>query len=120
MSKIPGSAHANLTLGGLVIAGGCMGYYKKGSTASLVAGLSIGSLLLTSGYLIAKTDNVYQGHCLAAGASGVLALAMGQRFMTTGKFMPAGLVTVLGVTGCAYNVAKAMEWAPTKQGTLLL
>ena len=29
MSKIPGSAHVNITLGGLVMAGGAMGYFKK-------------------------------------------------------------------------------------------
>ena len=120
MSKIPGSAHVNLSLGGIVIAGGVMGYLKKGSTASLVAGVSVGSLLLTSGYLIAKTDSVYEAHCLAAASSGVLALAMGQRFVQTAKFMPAGLTAALGATACAYNAAKAMEWAPSslsKRGT---
>ena len=100
-----------------------MGYFKKGSKASLIAGVSIGSLLLASGYLIAKTDNVYEGHCLAAGSAGVMALAMGQRYVQTGKMMPAGLTAALGVTACAYNVVKAMEWAPSssssaKQGML--
>lgn len=118
MSKIPGSAHANLGLGGLVILGGAYGYFKKGSTISLAAGLSIGTLLLGSGYMIAKTDHVYEGHCLASTASGVMALAMTSRFIQTGKFMPSGMVAVLGVAGCAYNVTKAMEWAPVKEGSL--
>jgi uncharacterized membrane protein (UPF0136 family) len=114
MSGIPGSAHVNLSLGGLVIVGGCMGYMRKGSKVSLVAGVTIGSLLLTSGYLIAKTDRVFEGHCLAVGSSGVMALAMGPRYLSgSAKFMPAGLVAVLGATACAYNVAKAMEWAPS-------
>lgn len=120
MSKIPGSAHANLTLGGLVILGGCMGYVRKGSKASLIAGVSIGSLLLTSGYLIAKTDSVYEGHVLAASSAGIMGLAMGQRYlqqMPNAKFMPTGMVMVLGVAGCAYNVAKAIEWAPTSSST---
>jgi uncharacterized membrane protein (UPF0136 family) len=116
MSKIPGSAHANLSLGLLVIAGGSMGYVRKGSKASLVSGLTIGSLLLGSGYMIAKTDNIYEGHLLATGASGIMALAMGQRFFSTGKFMPAGLVAVIGVAACAYNLNKAQEWAPSKSG----
>ena len=116
MSNIPGSAHANLSLGGLVIIGGTVGYLRKGSKASLISGLAVGSLLLGSGYMIAKTDQVYEGHLLASGASGVMALAMGQRFMSTGKFMPAGLVATLGAAACAYNVHKSREWAPSKEG----
>jgi len=116
MSNIPGSAHANLSLGGLVIIGGAIGHIKKGSKISLIAGLSIGSLLLGSGYMIAKTDKQFEAHCLAASATGVMALAMGSRFVKTGKFMPAGLVASLGVAGCAYNVHKALEWAPAKDG----
>ena len=117
MSGIPGSAHANISLGGLVIIGGAMGYIKKGSTPSLVAGLTFGSLFLGSAYMIAKTDSQYQAHLLASGTGGVMALGMGQRFLKTGKFMPAGLVAVLGAAACAYNVKKSMEWAPTKSGT---
>lgn len=119
MSKIPGSAHANLTLGGLVIIGGAIGHIKKGSKISLIAGLSVGSLLLGSGYMIAKTDKQFEAHCLAASASGVMALAMGTRFIKGAKFMPAGLVAALGAAGCAYNVSKAIEWAPSKEGTEL-
>ena len=64
MSGIPGSAHANLSLGGLVIIGGAIGYLKKGSVPSLAAGLTFGSLLIGSGYMIAKTDSQYQAHLL--------------------------------------------------------
>ena len=77
----------NLSLGGLVMVGGLAGYFRKGSKASLVAGLAMGSLLVGSGYMIAKTDNVYEGHLLATGTSGIMAIAMGQRFLSTGKFM---------------------------------
>lgn len=115
MSKIPGSAHLNLSLGGAVVLGGAMGYMKKGSKISLIAGLGIGSLLIGSGYMIAKTDQVYEGHLLAAGSSGLMAAAMGQRFVSTGKFMPAGLVATAGVVACAYNYHKSSEWAPTKE-----
>ncbi len=112
MSKIPGSAHVNLSLGGLVLAGGIVGYVKKGSRMSLLSGITVGSLLLGSGYLIAKTDHVYEGHILATTTSSILALAMGQRFVATGKFMPAGLVAALGAGACAYNYHKSKEWAP--------
>jgi uncharacterized membrane protein (UPF0136 family) len=111
--KIPGSAHLNLTVGGLTIVGGLIGYMKKGSQISLVAGLSMGSLLLTSGYMIAKTDYVYEAHLLAGATSGIMSIAMGHRFIETMKFMPAGIVATLGTAACAYNVMKAIEWAPS-------
>lgn len=110
--KIPGSAHVNLTFGGLVMAGGVAGYLRKGSRASLVAGMTAGSLLLGSGYMIAKTDSIYEAHVVAATTSALVALAMGQRFVSTGKFMPAGLVAVMGAAACAYNFHKSREWAP--------
>ena len=72
MTKIPGAAHPNLALGGLVIVGGALGYIRKGSTPSLIAGLTFGSLLLGSGYMIAKTDSQYQAHLLASGTSGLM------------------------------------------------
>jgi len=116
MSKIPGSAHMNFSVGGLVMIGGAMGYFKRGSKVSLLAGLTFGSLLVGSGVMISG-DQQYEGHALATGASGVMALAMGQRFLSTGKFMPAGLVATLGAACCAYNLKKAIEWAPSRGGT---
>ena len=97
-----------------MIVGGAIGYFKKGSKMSLGAGLAVGSLLIGSGYLIAKTDSVYEGHLLGAGTAGVLSMAMGLRYMQSGKFMPSGLVAVIGAAGLAYNATKAMEWAPSK------
>lgn len=91
-----------------------MGYFRKGSKASLIAGLTIGSALIGSGYLIAKTDKVYEGHALATGASGVMALAMGSRYFSTGKIMPAGLTAVIGAAVMGYNFNKALQW---KTGT---
>jgi uncharacterized membrane protein (UPF0136 family) len=102
MGEIPVSALVNLGLGGLVLVGGAYGYLKKGSKASLLAGLAIGSLLMGSGYLIVTTDLIYEAHILAT--SGLMAYAMGDRYVSTGKFMPAGLVAMLGAIGCAYNL----------------
>jgi len=110
----------NLGLGTLVVLGGAVGYFKKGSKASLLAGGVMGSLLLTSGYMIAKTDSVYEGHLLGTATSGVMALAMGQRFLKSGKFMPGGVVAVLGAAACAYNAHKSREWAPSKEGSLFV
>ena len=111
MAPPPGSAHLNFTLGGIVGLGGIMGYMKKGSTPSLVAGLTLGSALIGSGVLITKNQS-FEGHCLACGATGIMTVAMGSRFYKSGKFMPAGLVASLGVIGLAYNVNKAIEWMP--------
>jgi uncharacterized membrane protein (UPF0136 family) len=113
----PGSAHLNFSLGGVVMLGGAMGYMKKGSTMSLVAGLTFGGLLVGSGILISQGES-FKGHALASGVTGTMALAMGQRFISTGKFMPAGMVATLGVAGLAYNAKKTLEWMPTKEGAL--
>jgi uncharacterized membrane protein (UPF0136 family) len=117
MSKIPGSAHMNLSLGAVIMAGGALGYVRKGSTASVLAGLLFGGLLMTSGYMISHDDSQYHGHLLATGTSGIMALGMGQRFVTSQKFMPAGLVAALGAACCAYNLKKAQEWAPSNNST---
>jgi uncharacterized membrane protein (UPF0136 family) len=115
MSSIPGSAHMNFSVGGLVLVGGAMGYLKKGSKVSLLAGLTFGGLLVGSGVMIAG-ESQYHGHALATSTSGIMALAMGHRFLSTKKFMPAGLVATLGAACCAYNLKKAIEWAPSKGG----
>ncbi|KAG7351779.1 transmembrane protein [Nitzschia inconspicua] len=109
----PGSAHLNFTLGGLVAVGGAVGYFKKGSVPSLVAGLTFGGLLIGSGVLITQGES-YKGHVLASGVTGLMTLAMGQRFLASGKFMPAGMVATLGAAGLAYNAKKAIEWMPEK------
>lgn len=111
MAPPPGSAHLNFTLGGLVLAGGALGYAKKRSLASLGAGLAFGGLLIGSGVLITKNES-FRGHALATGVTGIMAAAMTQRYFSTRKFMPAGVVAVLGAAGCAYNARKALEWWP--------
>ena len=116
MAPPPGSAHLNFTLGGLVMVGGAMGYFRRGSTISLLAGLSFGGLLLGSGVMITKGD-YFKGHMLASGVTGAMTMTMGHRFLSTGKFMPAGMVASLGAIGLAYNVKKALEWMPEKSGT---
>ena len=102
-------------MGGLVLVGGAMGYLRKGSMISLVAGVTCGGLLIGSGVLITNGES-FKGHGLAAGCTGLMTVAMGQRFLSTGKFMPAGMVASLGAVGLAYNVKKAIEWMPEKNG----
>lgn len=113
-SPPPGSAHLNFTLGGLVAVGGAVGYFKRGSVPSLVAGLAFGGLLVGSGVLITNGES-FQGHALASGVTGIMTAAMARRFVTTGgKFMPAGMVATVGAAGLAYNVKKTLEWMPDK------
>ena len=115
MSKIPGSAHLNISLGGLTILGGAFGFMRKGSKISLLAGLTFGTLFLGSGYLIAN-DREYDGHVLATGTAGFMAFGMAQRHYSTGKFMPAGLVAAIAVAATGYNLAKARDWSPSGTG----
>uniref|UniRef100_A0A7R9WAW6 Transmembrane protein 14C n=1 Tax=Pseudictyota dubia TaxID=2749911 RepID=A0A7R9WAW6_9STRA len=107
----PGSAHPAFGLGALTILGGAVGYFRKGSKASLGAGLLFGSLLIGSGIMISG-ESQYEGHALASGTSGLMALGMGQRFAKTGKFMPAGLVAAMGAVSLAYHTKKTIEWRP--------
>lgn len=111
MAPPPGSAHLNFTLGGLTILGGAMGYAKKRSVPSLLAGVTFGGLLVGSGVLISKNES-FQGHALASGATGIMSAAMAKRFLSTKNFMPAGMMAVLGAGGLAYNVRKTLEWWP--------
>ena len=86
---IPGSAHPAFGFGAVTIAGGVLGFVRKGSRPSLIAGVTCGSLLIASGMMISG-ESQYSGHSLAAGTSAAMTLAMGSRLMKTGKFMPAG------------------------------
>jgi uncharacterized membrane protein (UPF0136 family) len=108
---LPGSVHLNSALGALTTIGGAMGYFKKGSVPSLMAGSICGALLIGSGVLITKNEP-FKGHALASCVTGFMTVSMGQRFTSSGKFMPAGLVATIGAAGLAYNVRKTIELMP--------
>ena len=109
MEKPTGSAHMNLGVGTLVALGGAMGYAKKKSVPSLVAGAALGGGLIYSGVMI-NSSKEYEGHVLGSGVSMLMAGGMGARFLKTKAFMPAGMVALLGSVAAAYNVNKALEW----------
>ena len=111
LTPLPGPVHLNSALGALTATGGAMGYFKKGSVPSLMAGSICGTLLIGSGVLITKNEP-FQGHALASGVIGFMTISMGQRFISTGKFMPAGLVATIGSAGLAYNIRKTVELMP--------
>jgi len=80
--------------GAVVAAGGAMGYVKKRSVPSLVAGLAFGGLAMAGAYHASLNPNTpYVG----AGVSGLLAGAMGGRAAKSGKFMPSGLIALLAL-----------------------
>ncbi|KAM7379653.1 hypothetical protein PAMP_005194 [Pampus punctatissimus] len=75
----------------LVAVGGIVGYVKAGSITSLGAGLLFGLLAAVGAYLASQNPkNVW----LSLGTSGTLATVMGLRFLSSWKFMPAGLMTL--------------------------
>lgn len=77
----------------LVATGGIIGYAKAGSIPSLAAGLTFGGILGVGAYLTSVNPNNYY---LTAATSAVLTGMMGYRFYNSGKFMPAGLIAILG------------------------
>jgi len=94
--------------GALTIAGGVIGFMKAGSNASLIAGGISGVLLLVAGYLVGA-GKVQVGLILGA----VLALALaGQfvpKFLHSHKFMPHGMMAILGVIGLVLTVASLVK-----------
>jgi len=106
---VPGSAHPAFGFGAITIAGGLLGYVRKGSKPSLGAGVVCGGLLIASGAMISGGSQ-YNGHSLAAGTSALMTLCMGHRLLKTGKFMPAGMVSVLAAASMGYHMNKAFEW----------
>ena len=83
--------------GGLAIAGGIMGFVKKGSMASLIAGGLSGILLLIAALWL--KDKPQNGLILGAVVSLALAGRFLPAFLKKFDWMPAGLMAVLSVIG---------------------
>ncbi|KAI9228861.1 MAG: transmembrane protein 14C-like protein [Piptocephalis tieghemiana] len=77
-----------------ILLGGVSGYAKAGSLASLLSGLVFG---LAMAYAASKTSINPQDSHMAFGVCFILALVMGMRFVRTGKFMPAGLISIISL-----------------------
>jgi uncharacterized membrane protein (UPF0136 family) len=75
-----------LVVGGLVAAGGAMGYAKARSVPSLIAGVTFGALYGLSTLWMEPYQT--SGNAAAVLVSVILAAAMGRRFLASGKVMP--------------------------------
>lgn len=74
---------------GAIIMGGLMGYKRKGSVMSLIAGLLFGSVSAYGAYKVSSEPSDVAVSLLASGA---LAVVMGIRFKKSKKLMPAGFM----------------------------
>ena len=81
--------------GALTIAGGIMGFVKKHSYASLVAGGLCGVLLLIAGLLLREKPQA--GLILGAVVSLALAGQFLPKFIQKHSWMPAGMMSVLSI-----------------------
>ncbi|XP_061645089.1 transmembrane protein 14A isoform X2 [Phyllopteryx taeniolatus] len=75
-----------------ILLGGYMGYKRKGSVMSLMAGLVFGGLSAYGAYNISNKPTDIKVLLLT---SGLLSLVMGTRYKKSGKLVPAGIMTIL-------------------------
>ena len=86
---------AAIAYGILVIVGGIIGYVQAKSKASLISGIISGLLLVTAGVMQLQGQGL--GLILAIVVTIALIIVFAMRLAKTRKFMPAGLMTALGV-----------------------
>ncbi|KAM9476760.1 transmembrane protein 14A-like isoform 2-T2 [Clarias gariepinus] len=77
-----------------ILLGGFMGYKRKGSLVSLIAGLFFGGI---SAYGAFRVSMDPQDKWTLFFASAALAVVMGIRFKKSGKLMPAGIMAMLSL-----------------------
>ncbi|XP_029962510.1 transmembrane protein 14A [Salarias fasciatus] len=75
-----------------ILFGGFMGYKRKGSVMSLMAGLVFGGLSAYGAFNISSDPKDIK---ISLMASGALAVVMGLRYKKSGKLMPAGIMSGL-------------------------
>ncbi|XP_017268516.1 transmembrane protein 14A [Kryptolebias marmoratus] len=77
-----------------IMFGGFMGYKRKASVMSLIAGLVFGGLSAYGAYNVSNDPKNIQVSLIS---SGVLSIIMGLRYKKSGKLMPAGIMTGLSL-----------------------
>ncbi|NDJ25414.1 hypothetical protein GS682_28005 [Nostoc sp. B(2019)] len=93
---------ATLAYGILAIAGGIIGYIQANSQVSLISGSISGLLLLFAAYF--QLQGQTWALILAVLVTSVLVVVFAFRLIKTRKFMPAGLMTILGMLTLAVMV----------------
>lgn len=86
---------AAIAYGMLAIVGGIIGYVQAKSKASLISGIISGLLLIIAGVMQLQGQGL--GLILAIVVTIALIIVFAIRLAKTRKFMPAGLMTALGV-----------------------
>jgi uncharacterized membrane protein (UPF0136 family) len=86
---------ATFAYGILAIAGGIIGYIQARSRVSLLSGGISGFLLILAAYF--QLQGQTWGSILAVLVTAVLVVVFAFRLAKTRKFMPAGLMTILGM-----------------------
>ena len=89
--------------------GGYVGYARKGSRPSLIAGLTVAAVYESSVYLMSQdsTKQLY-GIVLGTAISSLLAIRMGKRALTTGKVIP-GTIAVSAFLVASVSVYQAFK-----------
>ncbi|NWF58365.1 MAG: hypothetical protein HXY43_03365 [Fischerella sp.] len=93
---------ATLAYGIITLIGGIIGYVTAGSNVSLFSGSISGLLLIFAAFVQIQGET--WGLILAAVVTAVLLVVFAFRLAKTRKFMPAGLMTVLGMLTLAVIV----------------
>jgi uncharacterized membrane protein (UPF0136 family) len=93
---------AAIAYGILAVVGGIIGYKQAQSKASLISGTISGLLLILGGVL--RSLGQTWGLVLATRVTVVIVVFFTIRLIKTRKFMPAGLMTVLGVAALVIMV----------------
>lgn len=86
---------AAIAYGILAISGGIIGYIQAQSKASLISGIISGALLIIGGVI--QLQGQTWGLLLAIVVTVGLIIVFGMRLTKTRKFMPAGLMAILGL-----------------------
>eukprot|EP00850_Spirogloea_muscicola_P011738 SM000074S21648 [mRNA] locus=s74:101407:102228:+ [translate_table: standard] len=96
--------------GALLLAGGAVGFLRKGSLASLAGGGSAGALLCWAGSLSLSAYHAgrtsYAAIAIELAVSVLLTGSLGQRYLQTRKVMPAGLVAGISLVMAVFYLYK--------------
>lgn len=93
---------ATVLYGIIVLLGGVMGYVKAKSKPSLISGLVSGILLIISAIL--QLQGIPLGLTLAQVLTAILIVVFTVRLIKTRKFIPAGLMLMLGVLALVMTI----------------